>query len=74
MAPTTQQPAALASRSMRAGDIWAGPSGARWLVFQVSSDGIAHLRRVCINQSKGRKYLSRPVLVRPTWTLLERGD
>jgi hypothetical protein len=74
MAAAAQQPANRASRSMRAGDIWAGPSRARWLVFQISSDGMAHLRRVCTAQTKGRKYLCRPLLAPSTWMLVERSD
>jgi hypothetical protein len=74
MAAAAQQPTGQPSRSMRAGDIWAGPSRARWLVFQIGSDGMAHLRRVCTAQTRGRKYLCRSPLAPSTWILVERSD
>jgi hypothetical protein len=69
---TAEAPLTRTESTMRVGDVWAGPSGAKWLVISANS-GRAHLRRHEPRSTKGARFLERPTLAPSTWQRISRG-
>jgi hypothetical protein len=70
---TLDKAPARVNNTMRLGDIWAGPTGARWRVTHVAL-GRAYLVRHEARSTKGARRMDRPVLAPPAWELIKRGD